>query len=171
MSKAAFQKVESGDGEPPSHYDKTDADGRKYYLKPLRAMGGQGDSREARPTLYYALSAPDGTDVFPKRQDGSDGVWRWKRQKVEAEASRIEWKQGRKGWSPYFRIFADTSARRPAETIWFHQDVGSNRASKIELKAVFPDDEPFATPKPTRLIERILQIATNPGDQIGRAHV
>jgi len=41
------------------HYNKIDSDGRRYYLKPLRAMGGQGDSREARPSLYYPLIAPD----------------------------------------------------------------------------------------------------------------
>ena len=40
--------------ETAAHYDKTDHAGRLYYLKPLRAMGGQGDSREVRPNLYYA---------------------------------------------------------------------------------------------------------------------
>jgi adenine-specific DNA-methyltransferase len=65
----------------PAHYDKIDDNGRKYYLKPLRAMGGQGDSRIARPTLYYALIAPDGTSVFPKKQDGADGAWRWNKTK------------------------------------------------------------------------------------------
>ena len=44
----------------------------RYYLKPLRAMG-QNDAREARPNLYYAMIAPDGSDVFPVRTDGSDG--------------------------------------------------------------------------------------------------
>ena len=42
-------------GEPAPHYDKIDNFGRKYYSKPLRAMGGQGDSRESRPNLYFAL--------------------------------------------------------------------------------------------------------------------
>ncbi len=55
---------------------------------------------------------------------------------------------------------------RPPETIWFHADVGSNRTSKIELVSIFPTESAFATPKPTRLIERVLEIATNPGDLI-----
>lgn len=147
-----------------AHYDKTDDDGNLYYLKPLRAMGGQGDSREARPNLYYALHAPDGTDVFPKRQDGSDGAWRWSREKVAAEASRIEWRQGRAGWTPYYRIYAEENSVRPPETIWFHGDVGSNRTSKAEVKAVVPEQIPFGTPKPEALMSRIIDISTKPGD-------
>ena len=165
IAKAAFNKIELEE-EAAAHYDKLDAEGRKYYLKPLRAMGGQGDSREARPTLYYPLTTPEGTEVFPKKSDGSDGAWRWSREKVEDELSRIEWKRGRKGWSPYFRIYADTSGKRPAETIWFHSEVGSNRTSKIELKSIFPEVEPFGTPKPTKLIERIVRIMTGPSDLV-----
>jgi len=50
--------------EPPSHYDKTDNEGRRYYLKPLRAMGGQGDSRAAATQYRKALeSDPEFADV------------------------------------------------------------------------------------------------------------
>lgn len=148
------------------HYDKVDEQGRRYYLKPLRAMGGQGDSRESRPNLYYALQAPDGTEVFPKRQDGSDGAWRWGNEKVATEAARIEWRKGRKAWTPYYRIYADDNAVRPPETIWFHPDVGSNRTSKAEVKAVVPNETPFGTPKPEALMSRILHIATDAGDMV-----
>ncbi len=150
----------------PAHYDKTDEFGRRYYLKPLRAMGGQGDSRSARPTLYFPLVAPDGSQVYPKRQDGTDGAWRWTAKKIEDEHLRIEWVHGRNGWTPYFRIFADSSIGRPAETIWSHSEVGSNRTSKAEIKRLFPDMIPFATPKPEKLLRRILTIASNPGDWI-----
>jgi adenine-specific DNA-methyltransferase len=152
--------------EAGNHYDKVDSRGHRYYLKPLRAMGGQGDSRAARPNLYYALTAPDGTEVFPRRQDGSDGAWRWSRQKAEAEAERIEWIRGRNGWSVYYRIYEDESATRPPETIWKHEEVGSNRTSKSEIKALFPTLEPFATPKPERLIERVIAVASNAGDLV-----
>jgi adenine-specific DNA-methyltransferase len=154
------------DDEPPKHYDKTDEQGRRYYTKPLRAMGGQGDSRAARPNLYHQLTAPDGTPVFPKRQDGTDGAWRWSPEKCEEEKSRIDWVNGRKGWTPYFRIYAENLRGRPAETIWTHADVGSNRTSKAEVKALVPTEEPFSTPKPERLLKRILEIATNPGDWV-----
>jgi adenine-specific DNA-methyltransferase len=148
----------------PEHYDKLDASGKRYYLKPLRAMGGQGDSRATRPTLYYALVAPDGTEIFPKRQDGTDGAWRWNENKVTLEKERIDWVKGRNGWTVYYRIYADENGQRPPETIWTHADVGSNRTSKAEIKALFPDSVPFGTPKPERLLRRVIEIATNPGD-------
>ena len=152
--------------DAPAHYDRTDDAGRKYYTKPLRAMGGQGDSREARPTLYYGIAAPDQTEVFPIRQDGSDGAWRWTREKYQKEVGRIDWVKGRSGWTPYFRIYAGETMTRPVETIWPHKEVGSNRTSKAEIKSLYPGIEPFSTPKPERLIERVLSIATKPGDLV-----
>jgi adenine-specific DNA-methyltransferase len=140
------------------HYTKTDPKGRVYYLKPLRAMGGQGDSREARPTLYYPMVSPEGKEVYPIRQDGTDGAWRWSKGKVAKESDRIEWVQGKNGWVPYFRIYADTSEGRPPMTIWFNQQVGSNRTSKKEVNEILETDNSFGTPKPVALMEYIIGI-------------
>jgi adenine-specific DNA-methyltransferase len=155
------------DDDVQEHYNKTDDDGRRYYLKPLRAMmGGEEEKREARPKMFFPLTAPDGTQVFPKTTTGADGRWRWGADKVEKEAARIDWVKGRKGWTPYYRIYADTGTGRPPETLFTHQFAGSSRLGKAEIKELFSDGIDFATPKPTRLIERILQIATNPGDLV-----
>ena len=51
-------------------------------------------------------------------------------------------------------------------TFWSKDDVGSNRTSKNELRALFPGEIAFDTPKPERLIERVLHIATQPGDLV-----
>lgn len=153
-----FQKLSQDEDDAPSHYNQIDEKGRSYYLKPLRAMGGQGETREARPNLFYALTAPDGTDVYPKRQDGSDGAWRWSKDKSEKEAERIEWRDGRNGWTPYFRIYADTSAGRPPETIWYHREVGSSRTAKAQIKRIF-SEAAFDTPKPLGLLARVIEIA------------
>jgi adenine-specific DNA-methyltransferase len=67
-----------------AHYNKVSDDGRRYYTKPLRAMGSGEDTREARPSMYFPIEAPDGTDVYPKKPDGSDGRWRWGPDKVVA---------------------------------------------------------------------------------------
>ncbi|HAP93325.1 MAG TPA: hypothetical protein DCM26_01720 [Desulfotomaculum sp.] len=49
-------------------------------------------------------------------------------------------------------------------TWWPHEEVGHTDESKKEIYAILGQDIDFATPKPSRLIERILQIATKPGD-------
>lgn len=153
-------------GEVASHFNKIDEKGRHYYTKPLRAMGSGDDTREARPTMYYALTAPDGSEVFPMRPDGVEGRWRWSPKKIEAEADKIEWVKGRQGWSAYYRIYADSSTGRPPETIWTHSDVGSNRTSKIEIQSLFSDVQQFTTPKPERLIQRIVELASEEGDLV-----
>ena len=53
---------------------------------------------------------------------------------------------------------------RVVEDMWFQADVGSNDRAKNEIKALFPGESPFATPKPEKLLQRIIHIATNPGD-------
>jgi len=52
-----------------------------------------------------------------------------------------------------------------SKTIWFRTDVGDNQDAKKEVKA-FNMKDVFDTPKPERLIERILTLASNPGDLI-----
>lgn len=129
-------------------------------------MGSGDDTREARPTMYFPLIAPDGSEIFPMRPDGVEGRWRWSPKKVREEADKIEWVKGRQGWSAYYRIYAEGSTGRPPETIWTHGEVGSNRTSKIEVQALFSDVAQFTTPKPERLIQRILELATRTGDLI-----
>lgn len=151
--------------EVPEHYNKVMPDGRRYYLKPLRYMGAQ-DAREDRPNLYFSITAPDGTDVYPLRSDGTDGRWRWSEEKVDSSPDLIEFVSGRNGWSVYYRIFAAESSTRPPETLWSFQDAGSNRNAKAEIKALFGGEKAFDTPKPERLIKMVLSIASKPGDLI-----
>lgn len=50
------------------------------------------------------------------------------------------------------------------KTLWTQREVGSNDSAKKEFQALIPAPIPFDTPKPERLVERIIHIATNPGD-------
>ena len=155
---AILRKLYEGD-DIPTHFSKNDASGRQYYTKPLRAMGGQGETRAARPNLYYAITAPDGTSVYPKLEGGGDGAWRWSEGKLKEEWSRIDWVKKDTSWTPYYRIYADESAGKPPETIWFSDDVGSTRTATAEVKALFEDVKCFDTPKPAALIEQLISIS------------
>ena len=60
------------------------------------------------------------------------------------------------------KTYIDNVEGKPPTNYWAYSDVGhTDEAAKI-LKAIFDGRSTFETPKPTRLIERILQIA---GDQ------
>lgn len=158
MEHFEFNSSGYSEEDTPEHYDRLDGT-RRYYLKPLRSMGGQGESRASRPNLYFPMIAPDKTEILPRLQDGSDGTWRWSKGKVERDAKRIEWLQTPSGWTPYFRIYADESAGRPPETIFFNKDVGSSRTAKAQIKALFPEGNVFDTPKPLGLLSEIVRLA------------
>ena len=64
------------------------------------------------------------------------------------------------------KIYLKNQEGRPPESIWFGEDVGTTREANQELKDIFGGQPPFETPKPSRLIERVLQITTQPGDLI-----
>jgi adenine-specific DNA-methyltransferase len=51
------------------------------------------------------------------------------------------------------------------KSVWLYEEVGENRNARQEVKK-FNTQDPFSTPKPERLLQRILQLATNPGDLV-----
>ncbi|MEH8223332.1 site-specific DNA-methyltransferase [Aeromonas veronii] len=51
------------------------------------------------------------------------------------------------------------------QTLWMFDEVGHTQEAKKEAVAFNPDDV-FATPKPERFLQRVLKIATNPGDLV-----
>ena len=142
----------------PEHYDKIDNFGNRYYLKPLRYMGS-ADSREDRPNLYFPIVAPTGEVIYPVRTDGTDGRWRWSKDRVKELADRLEFVSGRNGIAVYTKIYADTESETPIETIWFNKDAGSNRSAMALLKKLFEGEKPFQTPKPIELIIKMMNIS------------
>jgi adenine-specific DNA-methyltransferase len=53
----------------------------------------------------------------------------------------------------------------PPATVWLHSEAGNNHEAREEAKSFNPDD-PFSTPKPEKLLKRILEIATDAGDLV-----
>ena len=63
------------------------------------------------------------------------------------------------------RFLLEVQAGAVSKTIWYRNEVGDNQEAKKEVKA-FNNNEVFATPKPERLIKRILELATKAGDLV-----
>lgn len=59
------------------------------------------------------------------------------------------------------RYLSEVKQGRVPQTIWEYEEVGHTQDAKKDLKAIFDGEMPFDTPKPYRLIERILQIASD----------
>ncbi len=63
------------------------------------------------------------------------------------------------------RFLSEVQEGSVSKTIWFRTEVGDNQEAKKEIKA-FDREDVFTTPKPERLIQRILTLATNQGDWV-----
>lgn len=141
------------------------ASGAPYRRRSLRKEGA-ASLRDDVPGMYYPLIAPDGSLVYPIKPDGTPGRWRWSRRTYErkAAAGAVEWLQRGAGWEPYVRQYMATAATRPPTTIWTHAEVGHTHAAQQEI-AELVGPRAFDSPKPVRLIARIVEIATRPDEQ------
>jgi adenine-specific DNA-methyltransferase len=63
------------------------------------------------------------------------------------------------------RYLSEVKQGLTALTVWLREEVDDNQEAKKEVKA-FNDEEVFATPKPERLIQRILTLGSNEGDLV-----
>lgn len=109
----------------------------------------------------YSIEGPSGRTFSPP----PGRFWRISEEKLRSldADGRIWW--GPKGEArPSIKKYLTEVGELVPRTLWRKEDVGSNRTSKNELRSLFPDEATFDTPKPERLIERVLRIATRPGD-------
>jgi DNA modification methylase len=77
---------------------------------------------------------------------------------------RLYFTRGGKGGLKLKRYLGEISQTTAPRTLWLNSEVGHNRTAKAEMNALFPGVSVFATPKPERLLQRILQVGTSPGD-------
>lgn len=141
----------SRDNDPRGPWKTGDLSARNYY--------SQGT---------YEIVCPSGR-VIPHPPTGM--YWRVSKEKFQElnADSRIWWGKDGSAIPQIKRFLSEVKQGVVPQTMWFYGDVGHTQDAKKELVSVmsFSDSESvFITPKPTRLIERILQIATNPGDLV-----
>lgn len=112
---------------------------------------------------HYEVTGPHG-DVFSPR---SNRYWSISRGTFDdlLRDGRIWW--GKTGRTfPFRKRFKFELGDLVPTTIWLNEEVGNNREAKQEITRVFGRDDIFDTPKPERLLHRVLHIATNADDLI-----
>lgn len=93
--------------------------------------------------------------------------WAISKDKLEAldADNRIWWGKDGNGVPSLKRFLSEVKQGRVPQTFWPYEEVGHTQDAKKETVAIF-GSEVFATPKPELLIQRVCQIATNPGDLV-----
>jgi site-specific DNA-methyltransferase (adenine-specific)/adenine-specific DNA-methyltransferase len=116
-------------------------------------------SAEERPNLFHAILNPNTKkEVWPSRT----AVWKYDRNRHEANESKglVWWGVDGKARMPRLKRFLSEMGDVVPRSFFHYDDTGHTQESRTELLSII-DECPFSTPKPSRLIQRILQIATD----------
>ena len=117
-------------------------------------------TKEKRPNLVYPIVSPKGLEI-------AHPTHAWKYSKEEHERHKMENKLwwGQKGTAIYPRLKLYLNQAKPMVPVdlWSYEDSGTSDDGGNEVKEIF-GEAIFDNPKPTKLIDRILRIATNPDD-------
>ncbi len=111
----------------------------------------------------YPITTPSGKKVLPP----SGSCWRLSKDRFQEylRENRIWFGKDGNNVPSLKRFLSEVQSGTVAKTIWTRTEVGDNQEAKREAKT-FNEKDVFETPKPERLIERILYLATNPGDLV-----
>ncbi|MFZ2632206.1 MAG: site-specific DNA-methyltransferase [Desulfosalsimonadaceae bacterium] len=118
---------------------------------------------EARDYAIYPIIGPSGRVHMPP--NGTS--WRFTKEKFAelVEDNRVWFGADGNNVPRLKRFLTEVSISVPATTWWEHKDAGHNDEAKKEIRTLYGSDL-FGTPKPERLLSRILHIATSPGDLV-----
>ena len=138
-------------------YKNPDDDPRGPWMaSPLHAKSGTDSNR-------YSLTFPNGVTWSPPA-----GTFpRFTKQKLLElyEDGRLYFGKSGEGRPHRKTYLSEVKQGKTVGSLWQHSEVGSTATARATIKELFYDrTDPFDNPKPVGLIQRVLQIATNPGD-------
>ncbi|MFO0854275.1 MAG: site-specific DNA-methyltransferase [Candidatus Brocadia sapporoensis] len=154
--------------EQNARYNRTD-DPRGLYTPDNFTISLTGGARGAqyaktgKSNNIYEITLPSGRKVLPPK--GRCWLVREERYFELLADNMIVFAKGGDGVPMIKRFLKDVQEGTVPLTILHHKDVGGNTEAKREV-ANFNSESIFATPKPERLIKRILELGTNPGDWV-----
>ncbi|MDR2693408.1 MAG: site-specific DNA-methyltransferase [Chitinispirillales bacterium] len=166
-AKYASLFVAGNDIKETGNYPKYDSEKQRYYKTQLLRKWGANSRREDRPNLYYPITAPDGSKVYPllsgevnqrPKIDKILGRWRWSASTMEKalDEGRVEFiKQDDDSFIPYEKIYAP--AEGESETKKYTTWIDNTSTGTKVIKAIFGETV-FDYPKSLDLLEIICQM-------------
>ena len=149
-----------GDDTKYSHFKNPDDDPRGPWFD-----GNPLGSPAYRENLVFNLTSPQGHIVKPPANG-----WRWSKETMAEKMATGEIRFTPDGKGIRRRTYLWEQGGLPPSTLWTDlEETGHNRQAKFEQKKLFPEwskEEWFGTPKPEKLIRRILEVCTRPTDLV-----
>lgn len=142
-----------------ARYENLDEDPRGIWQSgDMTGKAGPGRRKEQ----FFSIVLPSGRVVDPPR--GRCWIYTEPRYKEMVTDNRIWFGRDGNNVPRIKRFLSEVQGGLVPDALWTNLDVGSNDEAKKELLTLFPNMTPFATPKPERLLERIIHIGTDLGD-------
>ena len=183
--------------EQRAEFNQVDERGERYALRDLRKRGS-GDRREDRPNMWFEVfvdletmtlslerRTPSDVAITPKRGDGTEGRWRWGKERVAANLSFIEplYSERTGKWGLQYRVYLSSAlslafsdeeemddAGTPAErtskskSVWIGPELSTDVAKRT-LKSIFPEAQ-YDYPKSVDFIKKCLHLGCEPTEII-----
>ena len=141
--------------EMNARYRNLDDDPRGLWkATDATAQAGHGTASQ-----FYELTCPNGQVYQPPT--GRCWVYTQDRMQEMIADNRVWFGSDGKSAPAIKRFLTEVKQGVACQTIWKYEHVGHNQEGKKEIKALFPEAVLFDTPKPTRLVDRILKLATH----------
>lgn len=150
-STAQDKAYKNPDNDPRGPWKPGDLTARNYY----------GEGR-------YPISCPSGRVI-----DGPPAGRYWvvsqtRFNELNAD-NRIWWGKDGNNIPALKRFLSEVKQGVVPQTLWSYDEVGHTQDAKKQLNAILPkarNEDVFSTPKPLQLMDRILRLATKPGDLV-----
>ena len=142
-------------------------DQKSYFSNPDNDIRGDwssatytcNKSREERRNLYYPIINPNTEkEVWPSES----AVWRFSPENHERNVREnlLYWGVDGNASMPRLKLFLFSAGNIVPRSLWPYSEVGHTQEGTLELQNIVPSHT-FVSPKPTRLINRVLEIATD----------
>ncbi|MDT7515773.1 site-specific DNA-methyltransferase [Rhodoferax mekongensis] len=165
---AKFGLLDRSD-EQTAKYQNPDNDPRGPWkpenssISLLSGQRGRQFAQTGKSDNLFEIVGPDGTKHWPPK--GRCWVFSPAKYKDLVADGRIVFGRDGTGRPSVKKFLSEISAGMLPQSVWLHDEVGHNQESSREIRELFPDN-PFSTPKPERLLQRIIRLTTNPGDLV-----
>jgi adenine-specific DNA-methyltransferase len=153
--------------EADLRYKNPDNDPRGLWTSgdcTISLTGGQRGAQFARTGVsenIYEIVTPSGRKVSPP----PGTCWRFSKKRFEelVNDNQIYFGDSGKNVPRFKRFLSQVQEGIVCMTVWLRTEVGDNQDAKREVMA-FNSEQVFSTPKPERLLQRIVDLASEPGD-------
>lgn len=124
---------------------------------PWKASDSYAQAGHGTKNQFYVLTAPNGK----KHHLPSGLCWRYTEDAMQRliKDNRVWFGSDGNNVPAIKKFLSEVRQGVACQTIWKYSEVGHSQEGKKEIKDLFPEGIPFDTPKPVRLLQRVLTIS------------